>query len=147
MALRVALDGALRKLAPKSPMTKAIRDGTKLWNAFTRFLDDGRPEIDNNIAERAIRPIAIGRSLYGLSLSVCKHWKGISVNTIIKMVEDGREGLENAQQMQAVVGALENAKTMFVTDHIEHHLKEAIGPLSKNARDDLARLSKLANYL
>jgi len=60
-ALRVALDDALRKLAPKSPMTKAIRYGTKRWDAFTRFLDDGRLEIDNNTAERAIRPIAIGR--------------------------------------------------------------------------------------
>ena len=52
-ALRVALDDALRKLAPKSLMTKAIRYGTKRWDAFTRFLDDGRLEIDNNIAERA----------------------------------------------------------------------------------------------
>ena len=60
-ALRAALDDALSKLAPKSPTTKAIRYGTKRWEAFTRFLADGRLEIDNNIAERAIRPIAIGR--------------------------------------------------------------------------------------
>jgi len=60
-ALRVVLDDALRKLAPRSPMAKAIRYGTKRWDAFTRFLDDGRLEIDNNVAERAIRPIAIGR--------------------------------------------------------------------------------------
>lgn len=60
-ALRVALDDALRKLAPKSPTATAIRYGTKRWEAFTRFLDDGRLEIDNNIAERAIRPVAIGR--------------------------------------------------------------------------------------
>ena len=60
-ALRAALDDALRRLAPKSLTAKAIRYGTKRWEAFTRFLDDGRLEIDNNIAERAIRPIAIGR--------------------------------------------------------------------------------------
>jgi len=40
---------------PRSPPT------TRRWEAFTRFLGDGRLEIDNNIAERAIRPIAIGR--------------------------------------------------------------------------------------
>ena len=67
--------------------------------------------------------------------------------TIIKMVEQGREGLETAQQMQAVVSALEAAKTMLVTDHIEHHLEAVLGPLSKDARDELARLSKLAKYL
>lgn len=41
-------------------MAKAIRYGTRRWEAFTRFLD-GRLEIDNNIAERATRPVAIGR--------------------------------------------------------------------------------------
>jgi DNA-binding FrmR family transcriptional regulator len=67
--------------------------------------------------------------------------------TIIKMIEEGREGLETAQQMQAVVSALEAAKTMLVVDHIEHHLEAVIGPLPKEARDELTRLSKLATYL
>ncbi len=31
------------------------------WQALTRFLDDGRLPLDNNAAERALRPIAIGR--------------------------------------------------------------------------------------
>ena len=42
-------------------MAKALVYGRKRWTALTRFLDDGRAEIDNNIAERAIRSIAIGR--------------------------------------------------------------------------------------
>lgn len=67
--------------------------------------------------------------------------------TIIKMVEDGREGLETAQQMQAVVSALQAAKTVLVADHIEHHLEATIGPLPRAARDELGRLSKLAKYL
>jgi len=33
----------------------------KRWAAFTRFLEDGRIAIDNNAAERAIRPVAITR--------------------------------------------------------------------------------------
>ena len=67
--------------------------------------------------------------------------------TIISMVGEGREGLEIAQQMQAVVSALEAAKTMLVTDHIEHHLEAAVGPLSETVRAELARLSQLAKYL
>ena len=55
------LDDALRSLSPKSEMAKAIVYGIKRWPALTRFLDDGRLEIDNNIAERAMRRIAIGR--------------------------------------------------------------------------------------
>lgn len=61
-ALRAALDDALRRLSPKSEMAaRAISYGVKLWPALVRFLDDGRLEIDNNIAERAIRSIAVGR--------------------------------------------------------------------------------------
>ncbi|WP_210356617.1 metal-sensing transcriptional repressor [Sphingomonas beigongshangi] len=67
--------------------------------------------------------------------------------TIIAMVEEGREGLETAQQMQAVISALDAAKTLLVTDHIEHHLEAAVGPLSEEARAELVRLSQLAKYL
>jgi transposase len=42
-------------------MAKAIAYGRKRWIALTRFLDDGRLEIDNNIAERAVRCVALGR--------------------------------------------------------------------------------------
>jgi hypothetical protein len=42
-------------------MAKAIAYGTRRRAALTCFLDDGRPEIDNYIAERAMRGIAVGR--------------------------------------------------------------------------------------
>jgi hypothetical protein len=38
-----------------------MRYALKRWDAFTLFLEDGRVAIDNNPAERAIRPVAIGR--------------------------------------------------------------------------------------
>jgi DNA-binding FrmR family transcriptional regulator len=66
---------------------------------------------------------------------------------IIAMIEDNRDGLDTAQQLQAVVGALDKAKTVLVTDHIEHHLEDVVGPLSREAREKLSRLSDLAKYL
>lgn len=59
--LRHAIDEALRRLSPKSEMAKALSYGRKRWTALTRFLDDGRLEIDNNCAERAIRSVVIGK--------------------------------------------------------------------------------------
>ena len=59
--LRSFIDDALRRLSPKSAMAKALAYGCKRWNALSRFLDEGVAEIDNNIAERAMRSIAIGR--------------------------------------------------------------------------------------
>ncbi len=66
---------------------------------------------------------------------------------IIEMVAEGRDGLEIAQQMQAVVSALDKTKTLIVSDHIEHHLEEMIGPLPSTIRNDLAKLGDLAKYL
>lgn len=66
---------------------------------------------------------------------------------IITMIEEGRDGLETAQQLQAVVSALDKAKTVLVTDHIEHHLEDVVGPLSREAREKLSRLTDLAKYL
>ncbi len=66
---------------------------------------------------------------------------------IIRMVEEGEDGLKIAQQMQAVVAALDKAKTLIVSDHIEHHLEELIGPLPSAVRGELAKLGELAKYL
>lgn len=66
---------------------------------------------------------------------------------IISMIEEERDGLEIAQQLLAVINALDKAKTVLVSDHIEHHLEDVVGPLSREAREKLAKLSDLAKYL
>ncbi len=67
--------------------------------------------------------------------------------TIVTMVEQGRSAIEVAQQMQAVIKALESAKTTLITHHIEHHLELATGPLSTEAKTELSQLAQLARYL
>ncbi len=49
------------KLSPKTKVALAIDYMLKRWPAFTRFLEDGRICVSNNAAERAIRPLAVGR--------------------------------------------------------------------------------------
>ena len=46
---------------PRSPLGEAIGYVQNQWETLKRFLDDGRIEIDNNAAQRALRPIAVGR--------------------------------------------------------------------------------------
>lgn len=52
------------KLSPKSDLAAAIRYALGRWPALVRYIDNGRLEIDNNAAERAIRPLALGRKNY-----------------------------------------------------------------------------------
>ena len=41
-----------------------MRYALNRWPSFTLFLDDGRVAIDNNAAERAIKPVTLGRKNY-----------------------------------------------------------------------------------
>ena len=49
------------EVLPKSPMGEAISYVLSNWKAFTRYLDDPDLAIDNNLAERALRCVAVGR--------------------------------------------------------------------------------------
>jgi transposase len=60
-ALEAWLRAERKKLSSKAPVAKAIDYCLKRWQAFTRFLDDGRLCMSNNAAERAVRGIAVGR--------------------------------------------------------------------------------------
>jgi transposase len=49
------------KLSSKADLAKAMSYMLSRWASFTRFLEDGRVCTTNNAAERAIRPLAVGR--------------------------------------------------------------------------------------
>jgi transposase len=49
---------------PSSALAKASGYFLNHWVALTRFLDDGRLDLDNNLCERQIRDIALGRKNY-----------------------------------------------------------------------------------
>jgi transposase len=59
--LRNWLEQTLTRISGKSDMAGAIRYMLTRWDALTLVLRDGRACIDNNAAERAMRPIPLGR--------------------------------------------------------------------------------------
>ena len=60
-SLRAWLHTTVTTLSKKSELAVAIRYALTNWTALTRYRDDGRLEIDNNAAERALRAVALGR--------------------------------------------------------------------------------------
>jgi transposase len=46
---------------PKSPMGQAVGYARGQWKALNRYLDDGDLDIDNNLSERVLRTVALGR--------------------------------------------------------------------------------------
>jgi len=59
--IREWLDKHQHKVLPKGLLGKAIQYANNQWPTLDTFLKDGEIEIDNNIAENAIRPFAVGR--------------------------------------------------------------------------------------
>ena len=60
-ALRDWLTAQRRRLSSKNALAKAIQYALSRWEALARYAGDGRLAIDNNVAERALRGIAITR--------------------------------------------------------------------------------------
>lgn len=58
------LHATLSQISARSPMALAIGYTLNNWRALNRFVDDGRIEADNNIAERALKAVALGRKNY-----------------------------------------------------------------------------------
>jgi DNA-binding FrmR family transcriptional regulator len=67
--------------------------------------------------------------------------------TVVTMVADGRDGLTIAQQMQAVIRALEATKQTLILDHIDHHLGEVAGTPRRDLQRKLAEFREIAKYL
>jgi hypothetical protein len=56
------------QVLPKSPMGEAIGYALNQWQALIRYAGDGDLAIDNNVAERAIRPLVVPEKLHVLWL-------------------------------------------------------------------------------
>jgi transposase len=74
------LRGKLELISQKTKLAEAIRYALSRWQGLIRFLGDGRIEIDSNVVERAIRPIALNRknALFAGSDGGGEHWAVIA---------------------------------------------------------------------
>jgi transposase len=75
-ALEPWLRDKLGLISQKTKLAEAIRYTLSRWQGLTRFLEDGRIEIDSNVVERSIRPIALNRknALFAGSDAGAEHW-------------------------------------------------------------------------
>lgn len=77
------LDEMYPTVLPKSPLGLAMSYCINRWPGLTRFLDDGRLEIDNNLTEQEIKPLVIARKNFLFCYSVegakalCMHFSFI----------------------------------------------------------------------
>ena len=93
----------VRTLSRKSELAKAFRYMRARWPALVRCFDDGRLALDNNPAERALRCVAMRRSLCPPSLSIWKHWKRVGVSDATRATFSGHRHFDGFRRQ--VIGA------------------------------------------
>src|SRR5829696_240008 len=70
----------LQLISQKTKLAAAIRYTLSRWQGLCLFLEDGHVEIDNNLVERSIRPLALTRknALFAGSDGGAEHWAVIA---------------------------------------------------------------------
>jgi hypothetical protein NreA len=69
------------------------------------------------------------------------------LRTLIEMIEAKRECLDVAQQLHAIEKAIQNAKKLYIHDHIDNCLEDIAGSATRQARNSLAEFKEIAKYL
>jgi transposase len=79
-AFEVWLRAKQALISQKIKLADAIRYALSRWQGLTRFIEDGRIELDNNTVERSIRGIKLGRknALFAGSDGGAEHWAVIA---------------------------------------------------------------------
>jgi transposase len=112
--LKAWLEARLVKLSGKSDLAKAMRYTLTRWDALTRFLHDGRVEIDNNAAERSIRAIALGRKNYLFAGSDAGGERAAAIYSLIETAK--LNGMDPEAYLRDVLSRIADHKINRIAD-------------------------------
>jgi transposase len=103
-ALKTRFDETLGQVSAKGSLAEAIRYEASRWTAMTNFVTDGRLDICNNAAERAMRPIAIGRHNWTFAGSDAGGERAALMYTLIETAK--LNGIDPEAYLRRVIGCI-----------------------------------------
>lgn len=101
------LDKSAAQVSKQSTLGKAIHYSLNQWPSLTRYIEDGRLNIDNNRVERAVKPFVIGR----------KNW----------LFNHNHRGAEASAILYSIIETAK-ANSLIPFDYIEHCLEQLSHP-------------------
>lgn len=108
---------------PQSPLGKAARYALGEWEPLTRYLEDGRLEIDNNLTENAIRPSAVGKKNWLFIGHPEAGWRSATIYSVI--VSCRRRGIDPWEYLRDVLTRLPSMKQSELTTVLPRNWKPA----------------------
>jgi transposase len=125
------MEKAVRQLSPKSETAAAIRYSLSRWRALTRYLDDGRLEIDNNSAERALRVVALGRKNYLFAGSDTGGERAAAVYSLIGSAK--LTGIDPEHYLRTVLARIAEHPISRIADLLPWNLAESLQTQTSHA--------------
>ncbi|WP_036012595.1 IS66 family transposase [Robbsia andropogonis] len=118
--LKEWLEQTLSQVSTKSALAKAIRYVLGHWCALRRYCEDGRIEADNNTAERAIRPLVLGRRNY---LFIGSDAAGDSAAVVYSLIGTARlNGIEPCAYLRTVFECIADHPINRIDELLPWHL-------------------------
>jgi transposase len=124
-SLREWLRHTVSRTSKKSELAKAIGYVLTRWTALTRYRDDGRIEIDNNAAERALRVVALGRKNYLFCGSDAGGERAAAIYSLIGTAK--LNGLDPEAYLRHVIERIADYPINRVDDLLPWNVADAIG--------------------
>ena len=93
-------------MSGKSDLAKAIRYSLSRWAALTVYVHDGRLEMSNNAAERAMKPPVLGRKNYLFCGSEAGGQRAACFYTIIETAK--LSGVNPEAYLTDIIGRIDN---------------------------------------
>lgn len=124
-ALKAWLEETLGRLDGKSDTAKAVRYMLTRWTALTRYLDDGRLEIDNNAAERALRAVVLGRKNWLFAGADVGGERAAAMYTLIETAK--LNGLDPEAYLRDVIARIADHKITRIAELLPWNWAKADG--------------------
>jgi transposase len=113
--------------SPENPPWPAIRYALARWEALTRYAGDGRLEIDNNAAERALRAVALGRKNYLFAGSEAGGERAAAIYTLIGTAK--LNSLDTEAYLRAVLTRIADHPVNRIDELLPWNLRASSAPI------------------
>ena len=119
--IKSRFEDTLSKISGKSSLAKAIHYSLSRWDAMTRYTTDGRLDICNNAAERAIRPLAIGRKNWTFAGSDSG---GVRAATMYTLIETAKlNGIDPEAYLRSLIVRIDHHPAKRIDELMPWNIK------------------------
>jgi transposase len=110
--LKAEFEDKHSRVSQKLKLGKALNYALTRWDALTRYTTDGRLDICNNAAERAIRPLALGRKNWLFAGSDSGGERAAKMYTLIETAK--MNGIDPEAYLRAVIARIADHQTKSI---------------------------------